>query len=304
MKVLYVCSGNLNKISPFIQEQTDSIKRKGIEIDFFFICGKGLLGYLKNLKNYNKKVKKFKPDLIHAHYGLSGLFANFQFKIPTITTFHGSDINFKKNRTLSLFAHLFSTYSIFVSDKIAAKIKPKDRFAIIPCGIDFDVFYPMPVNKARESVGFNSDEKVILFSNAFDNEVKNYPLAKHAIELLKINIRFVELKGCSRKKVNELLNSCDVALMTSLSEGSPQFIKEAMACNCPIVSTDVGDVKSILSGVEGCFISTYETQDVANTIKRALSFKRRTNGRDKVKHLSNELLAQQIVDIYLKIANK
>ena len=98
MKVLTICSGNSGKISPFVQDQVDSLRKLGVKIEIFTIKGKGILGYLKNFSNLKKQINEFEPNLIHAHYGFSGLLSSLQMKVPTITTYHGSDIN-KTNET-------------------------------------------------------------------------------------------------------------------------------------------------------------------------------------------------------------
>lgn len=93
MKVLIVASHNCGKYSPFVSEQAESTKKKNIQVDYFPVKGKGVFGYLKNRKELLKKIEKYHPDIIHAHYGLSGLLANLQREVPVVTTFHGSDIH-------------------------------------------------------------------------------------------------------------------------------------------------------------------------------------------------------------------
>jgi glycosyltransferase involved in cell wall biosynthesis len=301
MKVLYVISGNSTKISPFIKEQTQAISKNGIEMTFFFIEGQGMFGYLKNLKRFYNKIRTTKPDIVHAHYGLSGLFANLQLKVPVITTFHGTDINNFVLRQFSIVALLLSKYSIFVSEALAKKVNAKENYAVIPCGVNPDLFFPIDKVLARQKLGFKQDEKLILFSNSFDIHEKNYPLAQSAVDLLDGDIKLIELKGYSREEVNLLMNACDVSLMTSFSEGSPQFIKEAMACNCPIVSTDVGDVKSVIKNTDGCYITSFEVKDVVLNLNKALAFKKRTNGIDNVGNLMNDIISKKIIEIYKKI---
>ena len=101
------------------------------------------------------------------------------------------------------------------------------------------------------------------------------------------------------------LNASDLLLSTSLWEGSPNVIKEAMACNCPIVTTNVGDVKWLLDGVEGCLITTNDPKDVADKIKKALNFKGRTKGRDKLISLGldSEHIAKKIIKVYEEVIN-
>ncbi len=303
MKVLIVCRSKNGKISPFISEQVDFIKKNGIECQYFFISSSGIKGYLKTLKSMKAKINSFQPDLIHAHYGLSGLLANLQRTTPVVTTYHGSDINLPKAFRLSKFAIRLSKYNIFVSQKNLDKSsKYSKKLTLIPCGVDTNFFSPIEQSKAKAMLQFTSNKKRVLFAGAFSNNVKNSKLAMEAISLLE-NIELIELKGYTRQQVVHLMNAVDVCLMTSFTEGSPQFIKEAMACNCPIVSTDVGDVSSVISGVEGCYISSYDPKDVANKISLAIEKNSRTNGKNKIEimKLDSNNIAKRIVEIYKKV---
>jgi glycosyltransferase involved in cell wall biosynthesis len=313
-----VCSGNLENYSfeinhAYIAEQIEAIHRKYPQVKFsiFQIKGQGWLGYLSNYKGLIRTLKEEKINLIHAHYSLSSLLANLQRKIPVITTFHGSDINFKINNFISSIVNLLTTQSIFVSEELNDKIllkTSKRKLNVIPCGIDLTKFYPTDKQAARRQFNLQPDRKYILFSSSFSYRVKNYPLAKKAIDILKdSNVELLELKNYRREEVNILLNASDIALLTSFKEGSPQFIKEAMACNCPIVSTDVGDVKILIQGTEGCYLTNFTPEDVSEKIKKALGFQGRTDGRDKILHLNNENISERIYNIYLeaiKNANK
>lgn len=313
MKVLIVCSGNsggygkddvnkyLSERQSFIFELSECIRNRGVHIEFFLIRGKGILGYLKELKELRSVSKRF--DLIHAFYGLSGLLAILQIRIPVITTFLGSDINYFKQNLLSSVASIFCKWRIFVSEGLYQNIlvRPRKNYNIIPFGVDFSIFRLIDRGEARQNLGLKDKGKYILFSSSFDTPVKNYELAEKAKWLLG-NVEMIEMmKGLTRSEVNALFNACDVLLMTSFKEGSPQVIKEAMACNCPIVSTDVGDVKSVIGGTEGCYITTYDPKDVAQKIRMAIDFGKRTNGRDKISHLEIGRVAKKIVDIYQTI---
>lgn len=309
MKVLIICSGNAENFNfklhqSFIYEQIESIKKYcAVEYETFFINEKGLLGYLKAIFLLRKKIRTVMPDIIHAHFGLSGLVSCFQHIAPVVITFHGSDAYIFYVKWLSKIAASISAFNIFVEQKIRSNIKGHGNYAIIPCGINLDLFYPMNKNIAREMLGLNKGEKYIVFSSRFDNVVKNYVLAKAAIELLDQNVNLLELKNRSREEVNLILNACDLALLTSTSEGSPQFIKEALACNCPIVATDVGDIKELVKKTEGCFITSFDPKDVANKIELALKFGNRTDSSSKILQFDNKLVAQKIYDIYKQVLN-
>lgn len=281
MRVLIVCSQNSGKIAPFIIDQVDALIKSGIECEFYTVKSKGVTGYLKSLKGLSQKINSFQPQLIHAHYGLSGLLANLQRRVPVVTTYHGSDINNSVVFPFSRLCMFLSVYNIFVSQKNLDKSKLKKKFSLIPCGVDITVFQPVDKIKSRQQLNLDSSEKLVLFAGAFDNPVKNSKLALEAVGMMN-NVKLIELKGYSRQQVALLINAVDVCLLTSHSEGSPQFIKEAMACNCPVVSVDVGDVKEVAESVDGCFICSKSIEDVSKQLGMAFKFNGKTTGRNKI----------------------
>ncbi len=306
INVLIVCSGNAVDFNfeihqAFIADQVKAIEKTNEQIHFhyFFIKGKGLNGYLINLK-YLKQLLKNQPiDVIHAHFSLSGLLANLQRKIPVIVTFHGSDINLTLHRYISGFVQLLSFSTIFVGKKLQRKALFARKSYIVPCGVDFEIFKPISQLESRNAFGLNPNRFYILFSSSFINPVKNYALLKDALELLNDStIEVIELKGYSRKQVAWLMNAANVCVMTSFNEGSPQFIKEAMACNCPIISTDVGDVNEVLNNTEGNYLCTYDKSDLAKKIMEVKKHNNRTLGRDNIGYLDNEIIAKKIVKVY------
>ena len=301
MKVLIVGNNKSGQFSPFVTEQVNALKKLGVEFDFYGVDGKGASGYLSNLSPLKKKIHEFKPDLLHAHYGLSGMLANLQRAVPVVTTYHGSDIHSKGlNLSMSKITARYSAYNIFVSPwLLELSGYHGENKCIIPCGVDTTTFTPIDRVEARKTLGWDDNEQIVLFAGAFDNEVKNSPLAKEAVALVP-NTTLVELRGYTREQVNILINAANCLLMTSHREGSPVVIKEAMACGTPIVSVDVGDVKDVTSGVKGCYISTYDANDVATNIRQALSFRGKTDGPQRIvdKGLSNEIVAKRILKIY------
>ena len=302
MKTLIVCSKNSGKIAPFILDQTESLKLKSVEIDFFTISGKGLSGYLKSRKSLLQKIKEFQPDIIHAHYGLSGLLANLQRRVPVVTTYHGSDINNRKVLIFSKIAIFLSKFNIFVSQKNIEIAKPKRNFALIPCGVDTELFKPLDKVECRTKLGFSEKKQLVLFSGSFDNKVKNADLAQKAVSQLK-DVKLIELKGYTRQEVASLMNAVDAVLMTSHSEGSPQFIKEAMATNCPIVSVDAGDVREVLGDTKNCFICERSENKIAEALQQVLKTNKRTSGREKILNFGNKTVVKKIIDVYKSIIN-
>lgn len=305
MRILIVASFNKGRFAPFIVEQVEALKKQGCTIDFFGLQGQGLVGYLRNLPLLKQKIKAFCPDVIHAHYGLSGLFANLQRRIPVVTTYHGSDINEKKVLRFSKKAMRLSAWNVFVSRKTLEIAKPKKKYTLLPCGIDLSDLQLTEKDEARQKMNLQTDRKYILFAGAFDVEVKNAPLAKDAVALLKEGqTELLELKGYTREEVTLLMCAADAFLLTSLMEGSPQVIKEALACGCPVVSVDVGDVRERTTGVEGCYVAnTRDPEELADLLQKAMSFEGKTKGHDRIvaDGLDNRQVAKRLLEIYERV---
>jgi teichuronic acid biosynthesis glycosyltransferase TuaC len=319
MKVLIVCSGNAPNFKfaidqAFIYDQVNSISNHYPEIifDYFFIKGNGVTGYLKNLKKLKRHIRSGKFDIIHAHYGLSGALSVLQHRVPVIITFHNGETRSFFPNLISSFASLIAAHSIYVAGHIYSKcyFKKKRKASIIPCGVSLSVINIQDKNLCQEEMQVDKKKINILFGSAFDNKIKNYALAKESCAMLnREDIHLIELKGYSREQVSKLINSCDLAILTSKSEGSPQFIKEAMACNLPVVATRVGDIEWLFGNTEGYFITSFDPHEIAEKIKLAIEFSRskvRTHGRERIIAigLDNENISKKIVGIYNKIAGK
>ena len=309
MKILVVCREIPSHkelfgyaYAQFVHEQVIELRKLGLDVNVFLIKRGGFRGYFGYVKEIKDAVKENSIDIVHVHGGHIGAFVVLQRLAPTIVTYHGSDINVFTNRVLSHVSILFSKLNIFVSNKILSKTVALHS-VLLPCGVDTKVFVPIKKEIARKQLNFKQDKKIILFAGNRDRVVKNYSLAQKATDLVDDEIQLIELKGYSRDQVNILLNACDLLLLTSFSEGSPQIIKEAMACNCPIVSTNVGDVKEIITNIPGCYICSYNPTDVAKKINEALHLKKRTIGREKIirSGLDLENIAKKLLSYYRKI---
>lgn len=301
MKILIVARCKNGQYAPFIMEQVLALRGLGVECHFFPVTKKGLWGYLRHLNLLRRTIRSTRPDLIHAHYGLSGLLANLQRQVPVVTTYHGSDINDWRVRPLSRLSIRLSSFNVFVSRRTMDIISPKDKYALIPCGVNLNDYPAMDKGQARLWMNLDPERKYILFSGAFDNPVKNASLAQRAVSLVGDEPSLIELKGYSRSQVAALMYAVDALVMTSHTEGSPQVIKEALACGCPIVSVDVGDVAELISGLEGCFlVREASVPAVADALKTALSFHGRTTGRERIveRGLTNDRTALKLMRIY------
>ena len=321
MKILIVGNNKPGRFAPFVEEQARALQQLGCGVIFFGVQGKGIWGYLRCLPALKRAIKQHQPNLIHAHYGLSGLLANLQRRVPVVTTYHGSDINKPNILRFSKIAMRLSAHNIFVSQRnVILALSPnslitsrlKKRYTLLPCGVNIPKSWNELQTQRIEQLTLNQwvQEKLnagvkhVLFAGAFNNAVKDPEVAKAAINELAsegANVDLIELKGYNRDQVNALMYNCDALLMTSKTEGSPQVIKEAMACGCPIVSVDVGDVAERVEGVDGCYVvRTREPKDIAEALQKALAFQGKTNGRQRIIEmgLSNQQVAKRLIAIY------
>jgi glycosyltransferase involved in cell wall biosynthesis len=307
MKVLFVCSGrNPSSVSPIVRSQGESLQKCGIEIDYFTIKGRGFTGYLKSIIPLRKEICKTEPEIIHAHYSLCGMVAAFASRKPVVASLMGSDV--MAHRLMIYILRFFSEYfwkvTIVKSKSMKEQISLNHAY-IIPNGVDLSFFKQLDQSECKKRVGFNPSRKQIVFLADPSRHEKNYELAFNAFQALREKFDdTIELKviyGVEHQQILYYINAADVMLLTSKWEGSPNVIKESMACNVPIVSTRVGDVEEMISSTKGCFLAESSSKDVSDKLALALAFKGRTDGRNNISHLDSKLVASSIISIYEKV---
>lgn len=304
MRILFVSSGNSKfGISPIVKNQADSLKRSGVFIDFFAIQGKGFLGYLGQIPKIRRQISTGNYALVHAHYSYSAFSATLASNIPIIVSLMGSDLKSNKVflKIINFFGNRFWSRTIIKSDVMKQDLTIK-KIDILPNGVDFDRFSPMDKLSSLKSLNWDDSKKHVLFAANPKADVKNFNLAEQAIaELQNEHLELHFLQFVPNWEMPKYFNASDVVLLTSKREGSPNVIKEAMACNIPIVSTNVGDVRNVIGKTEGCYVTSFDPKDVADKIREALDFGRRTSGREAIKHLDSRIVAKKLIDLYEQV---
>lgn len=315
MKILVVCRWHGDHAAAFIMEQVDALRSLGHDVQYVTAKKGGIRGYIELYRNLKNAVHDIQPDIVHAHYGICGLVANLQRQVPVVVTYPGSDINDKKIRPISIFAMRLSKYNLFMSKRQIAKIqqyaKP-EKTEILRYGILSDLFVEQDKAEARKKMGLEPDKKYVLFSSKFTRLGKDPDLAKAVVAIVDKHRREAGLSGVellpltggyTKEEMVSLMNAVDAAIVTSKSEGSPQFTKEVMACGTPIVSVDVGDVAEQVEGLKGCWIAkTREPEELAELLKKAIAFGK-TKGHQHIKdmRLDNVQVAERLIEIYKQI---
>lgn len=297
----------------FIAEQLNAIKdmHKDVDFDVCYIEGenKGKIEYIKSMARVNNMIYHNNYDLVHIHFGLSGLYMLWPFRkrIPTIVTFHGSDIQPAGGNNIltigisRLVARIANTCITLNADMDKMVRRYNSNTFIIPCAVDTNIFHPITHKHSHRNT------RKIVFPCNHDMKVKNYTLFRQTLDIIRqeynINCEECELSGLSRQQVATLFNNADLMLMTSRSEGSPQAVKEALACNLPVVSTPVGDVEELLYNVKNCFVAdTHNAKELAKLAVMSLSHSSQygMTGWEKIKdlQLDEQSVADKIYSIY------
>jgi len=302
MRVLFVSSGNsINGISSIIKNQGESIREQGVSVVYYTIKGKGFRGYLANVKTLKAYLKANDFDVVHAHYSLSAFVASLAGAKPLVVSLMGSDV--KSRRVFRLLIKIFNIFSwskIIVKSQDMKNSLGIKNVEIIPNGVDFDRFKPMNQSDCKKQLDWDLSKKQILFAANPNRYEKNYKLASDAFELLHDdNIEMKVLEDVPNELMPIYHNAADIVLLTSLWEGSPNVIKEAMACNRPIVATDVGDIAWLFEQGQGCFICSFETSVVVGHLNRALVISK-VDLRNRIKklNLDSNSAAKSIIRIY------
>lgn len=316
MKVLEVCrykNNFLEHMAPFVKEQGEAIRALGHEVEYFLVRG----NYLKAVKPLKTKIREFRPDIIHAHFGLSAIPCVLQREVPVVVTFHDGETHFWHVNLLSSLCALRAKHVIYVAPHVRelSYFKAKN-YSIIPCGVPMEEMVITPKEEARKQLGWDSKKKYILFGGAFSNLRKNYPLLRDAVERIGGDIEIVEMRGLTREQCVLRMCASDLFALPSHREGSPQALKEAMAVNCPCLATDIADVRVLFGDEPGHWIlrnpknrlwkwegDEKSLDEMVALLKEALAFEGRTNGRKRILDLglSNEQVAKRIVEIYKQV---
>ncbi|MCH8569465.1 MAG: glycosyltransferase family 4 protein [Balneolales bacterium] len=307
MRVLTVCSSHNGKPGVVVQNQVESLVRNGVQIHFYLIHKKGLNGYLWHIGDFRRYLRDNKPyDLVHAHYSFCGFVAALAGAKPLLVSLMGSDSQRKSLKpVLKIFHRFFWSHVIIKSQEQQEKTGLKSSVSIIPNGVEIDLFSQLNKLNACKKVNFDEDKKNILFLADPSRAEKNVERAKEAVKLLNQKNTVLHIvHGISHNQVNKYLHACDVLLLTSNYEGSPNIIKEALAANCRIVSTPVGDVPWLLKGVPGTYITSFNPVDIADKLSIALQYKEKVEGRKRLEELElgADQVAQKVIKLYKSIS--
>jgi glycosyltransferase involved in cell wall biosynthesis len=307
----------------FVEQQVLGLKRVSLDVDVLFVNRreKGVSTYLTMGADLRKRIEQFQPDVVHVMYG--GVLAERVTSIvkdrPLVVSFCGSDLlgehlSGPLRRVISEYGVLASHFAAKRAHGIIVKSQNlegalpltvnRSKVRIIPNGINLDRFRPLHIVDCRDKLRWSPDKFHVLFPANSGDPCKRPDLAQASIDLanqLGLNAEMHYLRGVPHEEVPIWLNASDVVLLTSFHEGSPNVIKEALACNVPVVSVDVGDVRERISGIQGCYIALPEPVDLSAKLRSVGSSGGRIPGREKIKELSLEEISLKLKHFYHEI---
>jgi glycosyltransferase involved in cell wall biosynthesis len=309
LKILVVANMYPTREEPwfgcFVHEQVEDLIALGIDVHVLHFDGRrDWTTYLRAARKVRRIVSAERFDLVHAHYGLTGAAAVLQRRVPTITTFHGSDYTgeVRWQRWVSRIVARRST-PIVVSNEGRRALKQQSAL-VIPAGVDTQLFRPIDRREARRRLGWAEDHRLVLLPG------RRTPAKQPALFDAVVNearktapdLQAVELAGFTREQAALVFNAVDVTLMTSRREGSPVSVRESLACMTPVVSVAVGDVPTVVKGLPGCGVFSRTPMALANGMLEALRTERSPALRQRAERYSRRRTAERLAAVYQTLA--
>jgi glycosyltransferase involved in cell wall biosynthesis len=312
----------------FVQEQIKGLCAVGLEVRVSFVDRpqEGAMAYYRMRSKIAAALAEFDPDAIHVMYGgvMADQVARGRHGRPLMVTFHGSDL---LGENLSGWMRkIISHYGVYCSRRAARAADgvvvvarhlvgtlkgaaAPEKIRVIPCGIDLERFKPMDPLLCKQRLGWSTRRFHVLFASSNGDPVKRPALAQAAVAQISHADRPPELHyltGISNAEVPIWLNASDALLLSSMHEGSPTVVKEALACGLPVVSVDVGDVAERIEGIEGCYLARPDPADLAAKLCLVRQRGRRLDSAlaGRLDELSILSVAQKLKQCYQEISRE
>jgi glycosyltransferase involved in cell wall biosynthesis len=301
----------------FIARQVDFLRAAGVDVDVFRFRGGGNpLRYASAWLGVQRRLRRGRYDLVHAQFGQSGLLA-LPKRLPLVVTFRGDDLEGVLNKTtgrltargrvlplLSRVVARRADATIVVSAHMKNFLHREAQPHVIPSGLDLERFRLIPQAEARRHLGLPSDRRLVLFVGSPTSSRKRYELARQAVEIVQRSLPAELVLGWAvpHHQIPYFMNACDALVFTSLQEGSPNVVKEALACNLPVVSVAIGDVPERLRDLAGCEVSADDRPEtIAAALVRALSRGERIAGRERMIELDERVITDRVIGVYRSV---
>ena len=308
MKIAWILPGSpadeQNMI--FARRSVPVLQSRGIDLQLFFVADRlSPLSLYRSWKELRQKLAIFYPDYVHAQYGSMLGFFSLLLGWPLIVTFRGSDVN--GDPSLPVWRRKLTYLLSWVTAQRAAKVICVSRpladtlsvsnAHILPSPLDLELFLPISVTEARQHLKLSFTKKVVAFAGG-DRPLKRRDLAKQAVELAGMEL--LDIRGVSPDQMPLWINAADVLIFTSEREGSPNIVREALACGVPVVSVNVGDVSKWLELDASSTITEASSEALSFALTHVTDSIKGRSRRADLSSLSLEEHAKKLVLLYSK----
>ncbi|OAQ54415.1 glycosyl transferase [Natrinema mahii] len=294
--------------APFMTQQQAALEERGVSFTTLSVAGEVAADTDRRPVDYVRTVPQVVReaatgyDLIHAHYGLTAPLALAGLRTPVVLSLWGSDVH-GPVAPISKAAAPFCDEVVVMSERMREALGRE--CTVIPDGVDLERFRPEPREQAKQRVGWDDEGRDILFPYPPARGVKNHPRAERIVSVVdnlrEDPVRLRTVHGVAHDAVADYMNAADALLLTSDSEGSPNSVKEALACNLPVVATDVGDVPERLAGVDPAVVATTD-EELVEGLLAVLERDERSNGRAAAREVSIDRTADRLLAVYERVA--
>lgn len=288
----------------FVERQVEALRRAGVSVDVLFVNGReSKINYARGVRELRRRLRLKRYDLVHATYVFSGVIARAQVHHPIVVTHTGIEALQSWQAPLCWFVSRVVDEVVVRSEEMKRRIG-LPRATVIPSGIDLDVFRPQSQAEARARLGLSTEGRIVLFVGEPRPE-KRLDIVEGAVARLRADgsdVELVTVCGKPQAEVPLFLNAADVLVLPSENEGSPGAVKEAMACNVPVIATDVGDVAERVAHTDGCYLAERSAEDFAEKMRLVFERGGRTRGRDAVAELAWPRVTEKLLEVYERAA--
>ncbi len=326
MKVLQITTNYPCKENPifgiFMKEQVESVEKYGVENTIIFSNGlksNPKIKFSATFIHLRTAVKLFfhlrthKYDVIHCHNVLSGLILQIAGGLKDKHSLMSlqNDLENIGSTDQRFTGKLYPKFAQIIVKKQLKN--QKEKFVYLPNGVNMDLFKPLGKTECKKKLGLDPDKRYILFVDSNTYKARTQKRKDRFDETLRIlrdkygyqNLEPLIMTKTERKDVPIWMNACDMYLLSSDEEGSPNAVKECMACNVPVVATPVGNIPDLFDGVKDCKMSTkLDADELAKLADEVLSSDSETRTREKIieKELDMDSIAKRLFKIYQELS--
>ncbi len=312
---------------------------------FYPITG---ISYAHFVSTYAIKKIKPKPDLIHAHFSYPDGFGMIKlakkWNIPLVISALGTierKVAYEGSYTSRqiIEAMNFADKILSVSEDLKLHIVNlginENKVIVVPNGVDTEKFKPRGKENARDLLNLPQDKNIILFVGALrsikgvdylieaakkfvgtNTELymvgRDDGLKKSLVKMAQERkiIDFIKFIGpVNHEDIPLWISASDILVLPSLSEGRPNVILEALACEVPVVATDVGGIPELMiNGETGYLVPAKNPPELSEKINKLLEDENLRKKMGKIgrqsitqRGLTWEAHAKKTVDIYSKL---